>query len=96
MVLDNSYLCVHALLTNHTHQFTFINYFGKIYTVRRFRLLQPCCGHLSCIPFVCMTHEVQGMLYNSNQSVVEKLLFCEISISFQRTDNFLSINQHIS
>ena len=42
-------------------------------TVKRFGLLQPHFGHLSCIPFVCMTHKVQGMLYNSNQSIVEKL-----------------------
>ena len=42
-------------------------------TVKGFGLLQPHFGHLSCIPFVCMTYKVQGMLSNSNQSVVEKL-----------------------
>ena len=33
-----------------------------IYTAKRFRLLQPYFGHLSCIPFVCVTCKVQGML----------------------------------
>ena len=31
-------------------------------TAQRIRLLQPYFGHLSCIPFVCMTRKVQGML----------------------------------
>ena len=34
----------------------------KGHTARRFRLLQPYFGHLSCIPFVCMIYEVQGLL----------------------------------
>ena len=42
-------------------------------TVRRFGLLQPYLGHPSRIPFVCITHKVQGMLDNLNQNVVEKL-----------------------
>ena len=29
---------------------------------KRFRLLKPYFDHHSCIPFVCMTHKVQGML----------------------------------
>lgn len=28
----------------------------------RFRLLQPYFGHLSCIPSMCMTHEIHGVL----------------------------------
>ena len=31
-------------------------------TVKRFRLHQPCFGHLSCIPSMCVTRKVQGML----------------------------------
>ena len=42
-------------------------------TLKRFGLLQPHFGHLSCIQFVCMTCKVKGMLYNSNPSIVEKL-----------------------
>ena len=34
--------------------------------VKRFRLLQPYLGHLCCIPFVCMTREVQSA-YNLNR-----------------------------
>ena len=30
-----------------------------IYTVKRFGCLQPYFGHLSCIPFVCVTCKVQ-------------------------------------
>ena len=32
------------------------------YTVKRLWLLQPYFGYLSCIPFVYVTHEVQGVL----------------------------------
>ena len=31
-------------------------------------------GHLSCIPFVCVTRKVQGVLTIQIKSVVEKLL----------------------
>ena len=42
--------------------------------MRRFRLLQPYFGHLSCTPFICMICKVQGVLIcNLNPSVVEKL-----------------------
>ena len=33
-----------------------------LYTTKRFRLLQPYFGHLSYIPFVCVTCKVQGAL----------------------------------
>ena len=32
------------------------------HTVKRFRLLQPYFGYLSCIPFVYVTHKFQGVL----------------------------------
>ena len=54
------------------------------YTVKRFGLLQPHFGHLSCIPFVCMTSKVQGMLYSSNHSVGEKLpSFVKLRLPFR-------------
>ena len=39
---------------------------------KRFRLLQPYFGHLSCIPFVCVTRKVKGM-FTIWKSLVEKL-----------------------
>ena len=47
------------------HTLTVINFWYTA-TVKRFWLLQLHFGHLICIPFVCMTHKVQGMLSDSN------------------------------
>ena len=49
-------------------------------TAKRFRLLQTYFGHLSCIPFVCITREVQGLL-TIRKRLVEKLP--SFSVSFQ-------------
>ena len=43
-------------------------YLTLMTTVKTFRLLQPCFGHLSCIPFVWVTRKVQGM----RKGLVEK------------------------
>ena len=35
---------------------------GQVFNAKRFGLLQPYFGQLSCIPLVCMTHEVQARM----------------------------------
>ena len=40
----------------------FNNDINILYTVKNFRLLQPYLGHLSCIPFLCVTCTVQEVL----------------------------------
>ena len=44
---------------------------------KTFGLLQPCFGHLSCMPVVCVTHyklQRNASYLNQSLSVVEKLL----------------------
>ena len=53
----------------------------KISTSRKFPAIRY-FGHLSCIPFVCVTCKVQGMLTLFEQHVVEKLS------SFVNLDHF--------
>ena len=42
-------------------------------TVKRFRLLQPYFGHLSCFPFGVCDMSSSRSAYNLNQSLVERL-----------------------
>ena len=47
------------------------------YTVKKFGLLQPYFGHLSCMPVVCVTHyktSNNASCLNQSLTVVEKFL----------------------
>ena len=61
------------------------------HTVKSFWLLLPYLwyfGQLRCIPFMCMTHKVQGVLTIWTGSSWQPSIFYKISISFQKAYKF--------
>ena len=52
---------------------------SEVFTVKRFGLLQPCFGQLSCMPVVCMTHETVRFVVSFHLPL-EEFLGCMVMV----------------